>query len=325
MKTETTVLALTLALTACAAPEPIAPIPGIPAAPAALPSLDAVPAAVPAPIQLAQAHPKPGPPDLMYGKPHVGRNPIIQFSDLEPKTYADMQEDLSVMHRILSKARADDPGFSARLESIVWGASEAGPPVRSMYLEGYGAVFLLHVKFPLVGPKSLEPEPKPKDNISEEWERAKAELSSRNTFELNLQRIITRAAGPAADKYDAQKVEELTVTVLEALKNGTHIRHLMPEEAITVAILGPEPAIRVAVENEDESGEVKRRTRVESIGPRGESTMTIRAKKSDIDDFAKGKVDLDAFRKKAKILVYTRPGDPSAAVNVFAAPKPPRQ
>jgi hypothetical protein len=117
------------------------------------------------------------------------------------------------------------------------------------------------------------------------------------------------------------------VSVLESLKNATHIRNLKSDEFVTVAMLGAEgPPQRISVENEDEDGKPKRKTRIETMGaPRGESTMTIRVKKSDIDDFAKNKLNVDAFRKKAKMLVYTRPGDPSARMNVFDAPTPARR
>jgi hypothetical protein len=227
------------------------------------------------------------------------------------------------MYRILSKARKqDESGF--RLESFISGSS--GSSVKSMYLEGYGAVFMLNVRFPLVAPQAAEEQPKPKDATSEEWERAKRELSSRNTFELDLERAWTHAMGPAGEDYDAQKVEDLTVSVLESVKNATHIRNLKADEFVTVAILGAEGAPhRVSVENEDNDGKAKRKTRIEAVAPRGESTMTIRAKKSDIDDFAKGKLNLDAFRKKTKMLVYLRPGDASGKMNVFAAPTPARQ
>jgi hypothetical protein len=229
---------------------------------------------------------------------------------------------LSVMYRILSKARKqDESGF--RLESFLSGS---GSSVKSMYIEGYGAVFMLNVRFPLVAPQAAEQEEKPKDTTSEEWERARRELSSRNTLELDLERAWTHGIGPAGEEYDAQKVEDLTVSVLEALKNATHIRNLKADEFVTVAILGAEGAPqRFSVENEDDDGRSKRKTRIEAMAPRGESTMTIRAKKSDIDDFAKGKTNLDAFRKKTKMLVYTRPGDPSARMNIFAPPKPARQ
>src|SRR5688572_613062 len=178
MKIQHTVLALIVALTACAAPEPNEP-------PRALPELPAIPgqpAVVPARVQLAQAPVPPTSADMLYGRPPKGgRSLIIQSSDPDPKAYANMEEDLSVMYRILSKTRKDENPFGNRLESIVWGASEAGPPVRSMYLEGYGAVFMLHVRFPLVAPNPAEEQAKPKDNTSEEWERAKAELSARSS------------------------------------------------------------------------------------------------------------------------------------------------
>lgn len=321
MKTESTLIALTLALTACAAPEPIQPADAFPAAPA----VDPVPAIPRAPFQLAQAHPVPGSPkaDVFFSRSKGGRSLIIQTSDPDPKTYTNIEEDLNVMYRILSKARKqDDGGF--RLESFLSGSS--GSSVKSMYIEGHGAIFMLNVRFPLVAPQAAEEQPKPKDTTSEEWERAKRELSSRNTLELDLERAWTHAIGPGGEDYDAQKVEDLTVSVLESLKNASHIRNLKSDEFVTVAILGAESAPqRFAVENEDDDGRNKRKTRVEAMAPRGESTMTIRVKKSDVDDFAKGKVEIDAFRKKAKMLVYTRPGDPSARMNVFAAPKPARQ
>ena len=327
MKTESTLIALTLALTACAAPEPIRPPDAAPAPPAfrAERAIAIEPAVPHAPIQLAQAHPVPSSPkaDVFFSRSKGGRSLIIQTSDPDPKTYSNIEEDLNVMYRILSKARKqDDGGF--RLESFISGSS--GSSVKSMYIEGHGAVFMLNVRFPLVAPQTAEEQPKPKDATSEEWERAKRELSSRNTLELDLERAWTHAIGPAGEDYDAQKVEDLTVSVLESLKNATHIRNLKSDEFVTVAILGAEGAPqRFSVENEDDDGRNKRKTRVEAMAPRGESTMTIRVKKSDVDDFAKGKGDLDAFRKKAKMLVYTRPGDPSARMNVFAAPKPARQ
>jgi hypothetical protein len=330
MKTHYAVLVLSLAFTACAAPDAIQPTEAVPVA-SALPAFHVEPAVGLGPraprmsVQLAQA-PVPVPPkgDVFFKGSKGGRSLIIQSSDPDPKTYANIEEDLNVMYRILSKTRKqDDGGF--RLESFIAGSS--GSSVKSMYIEGYGAVFMLNVRFPLVAPQPAEEQPKPKENTSEEWERAKRELSSRNTIELDLERAWTHAMGPAGEEYDAQKVEDLSVSVLESLKNATHIRTLKSDEFVTVAILGAESVPhRISVENEDDDGKPKRKTRIETMGaPRGESTMTIRAKKSDIDEFAKGKLNLDAFRKKAKMLVYTRPGDPSARMNILAVPAPVRQ
>lgn len=323
MKPVYVITCFSLVLTACAAPE----IPELPEVPAALPVFAAPgrPALPAEPIKLAQAPSAPAPKaELFFPRSRGGRTLIIQSSDPDPKTYANLEEDLNVMYRILSKTRRQDEG-SFKLDSFL---SSSSSSVRSMYIEGYGAVFMLGVRFPLVAPQTREEQPKPKDTTSEEWERAKRELYSRNVFEVDVEHIWTKALGPHTEEYDAQKVEDLTTGILEAMKNATHIRNLKPDEYVTVAVLGAEAGqARAVVEKDDrdEDGKVKRRTRVESVSSgRGESTMTIRAKRSDIEDFAKAKLNLEGFRKKAKILVYLRPADPSADMDVFIQPPPRR-
>ena len=109
MKTHYSVLALSLAFTACAGPEPIQPPEAVPVAPA-LPAFHVEPAVGIAPraprvsVQLAQA-PVPVPPqgDVFFSRSKGGRSLIIQSSDPDPKTHANIEEDLNVMYRILSK------------------------------------------------------------------------------------------------------------------------------------------------------------------------------------------------------------------------------
>jgi hypothetical protein len=349
MKTILLSIALISSLIACAAPPPVRPagVPGPAPVPAidpadGLPVLPAVPAA---PVRAALDHVgvalaqiggelKAVAPrtmrggDMFLSSGRGGRTLIIQSSDPDPKAYANLEEDLNVMYQILSKTRKrdDGPGFQTRLEDITLRASGLSS-VKSMYIENYGAIFMLGVRFPLVAPQAKDEQPKPKDTTSEEWNRAKDELYSGNKFEVDLDRIWTKF-GPDAEEYDSQKVEDLTVGILEALKNGTHIRNLKSDEFITVAVLGaPSGAIRSVVEKDDDDGKgkVTRKTRVENVRSGtgvGESTMTIRAKKSDMDDFAKGKLNLDAFRKKAKTLVYLRPLDASGKMSVFAPVSP---
>ena len=321
--TEIITCSLFVGLTACAAPQPVPPPPAFDE-PVALTVLAAPghPEIVSAPavaLKLAQAPGAPHPPrsDIFFSRSRGGRTLIIQSSDPDPKAYANLEEDLSVMYRILSKTRKQDEGMF-KLESFLGGSSGS---VKSMYIEGYGAVFMLGVRFPLVAPQTAEEQPKPKENTSEEWERAKKEVFGRNTFEVDFEGIMGKL-NSQAEEYDAQKVEDLTTGILEGLKNAMHIRNLKSDEFVTVAVLGAEAGqVRAVVEKEEreEDGKGKRKTRIENVGGgRGESTMTIRAKKSDIDDFAKGKLNADAFRKKAKILVYLRPVDAAGRMNVFA-------
>jgi hypothetical protein len=322
MKTKYAVLTLTFALTACAAPEApqappapfgVAPVPAVPGTPAW--PVEFAQAAAHS-IQMAQSHNKN---DVFSSRGRGGRTLIIQTSQADPKAYADLEEDLSVMYRILTKSRnQEDSGL--KLENMF---SSSSSSVRSMYLEGYGAVFMLNVRFPLVAPQGVEEEPKAKDTASEEWRKAKEELYARNTFELDFDKVWGRLSGPA-EEYDAQKVENLTTSVLEGLKHATNIRNLKSDEFVTVAVLGAEARVqRVSVENDDDDGKVRRKARVEALASGlGESTMTIRVKKSDIDDFAKGRLDLDAFKRKAKMLVYVRPADAAGKMSVYPSPTP---
>jgi len=309
---------LLIGLTVGAAPEPV-PVPAAPGHPEILP----VPSTI---LRLAQA---PVPPhsfksDGFYlGK--AARPLIIQSSDPDPKAYANLEEDLSVMYRILSKARGqeDESPFSSRLEEITLRAS-GSVGTRNLYVEGHGAIFMMAVRFPLVAPETEEERPKSKEATSDEWERAKTEISTRNSFEVNLDRIVKISS--AVEPYDSHKVEKLTSSIVESLKNGTHIRNLKADEFVTVVVFGPESVTKrstIEKEEQDEGGKAKRKMRLEEIsGGRSESTMTIHAKKSDIDDFAKGKLNSDAFRKKAKILVYLKPVDAAGKMSVFAPTRP---
>ena len=121
-----------------------------------------------------------------------------------------------------------------------------------------------------------------------------------------------RIAGP--DAYDAKKVEELKKSILEALKQAGNIRALKPDDYLTVVVQGGDgggygPAGFVAVETRTTTssstggGPPKVETFVnrEGGGSHRASTLTVRAKKSDCEDFAKGKLTAEQFAKKAQL------------------------
>src|ERR1051325_11675602 len=77
-----------------------------------------------------------------------GQPLIVRSSDAAAKNLPNLQEDLAIMSRILSKA-AGREGHEAAM-GIVLSALPGSRHPQSIYLEGYGALFLLNVKFPLV-------------------------------------------------------------------------------------------------------------------------------------------------------------------------------
>ncbi len=264
----------------------------------------------------------------------TGRTLIVQTSNPDATAIADAEEDLSVMALILRKATGDVRGDDKRMamgievDSTVFGSSSGA---RNVYVEGYGALFLLGVRFPLIAPPEKAEETKLKEEPGSDWAEAREEYlrGERNSFEVQLERVWAGAGRILGDKlnaeeYDADKVEGLKSGLLEALKNATHIRALKPEEFVTVVIQGAEAmrADKTVGRTRTPGGEANVKVTSSKRGDsrRGETVMTIRVKKSDVDAFAKGNLDAAGFRKKSAIQTYFRRGDASVATSPFLAP-----
>jgi hypothetical protein len=261
----------------------------------------------------------------------TGRTLVVKTSNPDAAAIADAEEDLSVMALILRKATGDARGDDKRMalgieiDSTVFGSSSGA---RNIYVEGYGALFLLGVRFPLIAPPEKAEETAAKDEPGSDWAEAREEYlrGERNTFEVQLERVwagVNQLRGDrlASEEYDADKVEDLKTGLLEALKNATHIRVLKPDEFVTVVIQGAEAA-RVDRTASRAGGNVNVKVTSSKRGgsKTGETVMTIRVKKSDVDAFAKGSLDLAGFKKKSSIQTYFRRGDASVATSPFLAP-----
>jgi hypothetical protein len=249
---------------------------------------------------------------------------IIRSSQMEPKNLANLEEDLSVMARILDKALAekldDDDHRPGRAMGIDVFLTPGAGPIRSLYLEDYGVVFMLNVNFPLLAPPTKPAEEKEKSEADSTWEEAKRELyGQRGGWDAEVGNLLRSGFDPGRGReYDEKKVEDLKQAVLEALKNASNLRNLKADDLITVCVFGsgnvgaerakavtrarPEP--RPAPGLEEERNEVFVWKQHESGGRARGTTMTIRVRKSDVDAFAKGKLSLDDFRKKATIATY---------------------
>jgi hypothetical protein len=237
---------------------------------------------------------------------------IIRSSKLEPKAVANIQEDLTVMSRILNKAVEREVGREGREAAmgIVISSLPGSRRPQSIYLEGYGALFLLNVKFPLVEPPAKDDE--------------KAERTTDTTWEQTRRELYMSGEGPGkprvmawdsaeATEYDADQVEGLTRALLESLKNAANIREVKPGEAVTITVVGTQAPVGARrlkdVTTRSTGGGNMRKLEVFALseGPGGaarESVMTLRAKKADIDAFAKGELNLDQFRQRVNIVAY---------------------
>jgi hypothetical protein len=241
--------------------------------------------------------------------PRAGENPlIIRSSDMNPKDEADLREDLAVMEHILDKALDDLPGGQAHARTAMGIDVFLAPnssAMRSMYLEGYGVLFVLNVGFPVVAPSSAAQEEKPSGDST--WEEARQELYG--------QPMEAQALAVPGEEFSVEKVNRLKETILRALKNATNIRG--PGGNITVCVLGganlvPSTSTRIwrldGVNNAATAGILTG----EAAQVHG-TVLTITVTKADVDAYARGELKLGDFQKRAKIAAYTAPGSGAGA------------
>jgi hypothetical protein len=243
--------------------------------------------------------------DQLFPRPgSAPRRPVIVGRD--PKNASALSEDLTVMTRILEKAagaKADGPPTASGI--ALFSFSQPNSP-RAFYLDGYGAMFVLNVRFPLLAPDKRDDGGQTNDISNSEWEKAKDEVYGRRGA-LDDVRVKTAPS----EEFNAQRVENLKEQIVSDLVNAKNIRNLRPDDYVTVVVLGggprggiPGPGIPArSVRGGTRGGST--RTWTETAGETGaQSTMTLRVKKSDIDALAKSKLNTEDFQKTVSVQVY---------------------
>jgi hypothetical protein len=239
-----------------------------------------------------------------------GKALVIRSSESDPKEQTQLEEDLAVMSRILDKAASERSGgkpYGAMAMGIDVLFTPAASPLRSLYLDGYGALFMLNVGFPLLPPPHAEGQQE-KPEANSDWEDAKQELYG--------PRGGGRAVAAPGEPYDEERVNRLKDGLLESLKNATNIRGLKSDDSITVCVIGRPSSGQPKAGPYVERSTGPRHERVLvgwTAGPPRRTMMTIRVKKSDADTLAKGTMTLEAFRKRAHVVLYA--GSPEAGMS----------
>jgi len=240
-------------------------------------------------------------------------------------------EDMEIMSQILDKALGRrSPGRVARhvtkaVDDVLARAKRnpvfpAGPydQTRGVFLEGYGAMFLTEVDYPLTpGPdKSAQPEQREVEKSI--WEETKRELGFTRKpkptakvvwqGEADIDFIYhpdgTYSSSSRLIRYDAKRVEQLQKTLLETLKHATNIRSLKPEDSVAVVVQGASMAGLVVVDTASPGALVYPSSGAVFDKSGGCTMLTIRVKKSDVDAFARGELPFDEWQKRATIVAY---------------------
>ena len=248
---------------------------------------------------------------------------VIPSEQTSTEDLLTINEDMSVMSRIFQKnlqqARigiASGDRYMYSQYSTLLGSGGGG--IQSIYLEGFGALFLMKVDFPLTPPPGMQ---------DDEKETQKAEQGDPVWRQMKQEMYEPQKAGRrrrtdrAEEKYDAEKVENFKTTLIKALKHAANIRSMKPDESVILTITGKGQAIGTAITSARLTGEnqiiITKRvgdenmitkilpgTSLDDIGLSSPSILLIRTKKSDIDQFAKGALDLNKFRQRVQLLTY---------------------
>lgn len=235
------------------------------------------------------------------------RSLLVRTSNPDPKAQAGLEEDLAIMSHLLVKAMEDVPGVG-QIRPMTMGIELAFPggsaPIRSLYLDDYGAVFFLGVGFPLVAPPETPKPEKPAGDSA--WEDAYQELYGQHQGNL---------AGELAEDYSQEKVDRLKDSLLEALKNASNIRGLKPDEFVTIRVAGGvtdggQAVARKLFKNNAPGGLGGNFELIEQPSLSRRTVLTIRASKSQIDAYAKGRVTAEEFKQHARIAAYADDSSP---------------
>ena len=184
---------------------------------------------------------------------------------------SDWREDLNVMDKLLrdetSRVSGDalPQAMGIRLRTI--GQTEP------MYLEGFGALFSYRVNIPLAGGKGgagggTRPAAPPTA-----WDRARDELSGRRPDGEVPGQWTLRVPGPPPTPFDQAKLDELVNAIVRILPEARNFRHLADDEYVVVTIAGASDAA-------------------------APMRMTFKARKSDIDQAAAGKITPAQFNER---------------------------
>ena len=318
------------------------------------------PLTTPAPKLLAQAA---AADNFSYrvGKPRDSVPPLIlHFSASPDGKTPELEEDLLVMTRLLQKSletglEDNSPAFKAGIPLLVNSSRQS---VRAMYLEGFGALFMAKVGFPVTPPAAVTHK-KSAAATATEWEKAKDEVLNEEASPAGFDAEVATYMD-----YDAAQVENLKKGLLQSLKNAANIRQLKPEEFVSVTVFGapntsvarvvtrvrnaktptaPKPVsgqdagrvpqdvvreVEAAVElAKAQALESSARAIEFSIG-RGTAraggaqgtVLALRVKKGDVDAFARGKLDSAAFEKAVTTHAYAGSGFNATSLNSWAQP-----
>jgi hypothetical protein len=247
---------------------------------------------------------------------------VIPSGQINTEELLKINEDMNIMTKIL-EGNLEQAGINI-LNGIGYTSfmtSSRLKPIQRLYLQGYGALFMANVDFPLSAPPdaNAQKDQTTKDNTDRVWEQTRQQIYQPQTAVIS--RRFNNASPSATEvQYDAQKVEKLKTTLIQSLKHASNIRVLKADESMILSITGSGISTKIIAKIQMDDGKTVVRyeangRQIERLYNTGEwpdlsleqtapTVLVIRAKKADIDAFAKNELNVEQFRQLVQIISY---------------------
>jgi hypothetical protein len=241
---------------------------------------------------------------------------MIRFSEADATARVGLEEDLFVMARVISRtlerAEGDKVKYKLGVPMLLTGS---GRSVRPLYIEGLGPLFMIKVSFPLLPPPKPEEKSSRKRATDTEWDEA-----HRDVFAETEEWVDEPERN---SNYSEERVGLLKRELIGALKSAANMRGLEPDEFLNIAVFGHAPPVRIKAVSYGTTGEMgaglpAARVVFDKSGAANAakgSVLTLRARKDDIDAFAAGKLDVEAFNGKVTTAIYSGSGIGITSIN----------
>ena len=189
---------------------------------------------------------------------------VIPGSGERKAPISQTRAELAIMSWLLTKAANPEsnarPNFRFDFGGVSFGEHRE---LDALYLDGYGAVFLIDVDFPLMAPPKLASTAGKETNATDAaWEAARREVTGVHGGGdpgRSGVRTFTRSAGgggmsgfgmfgggsavgggvPAEVEYQADRVKQLTDRLIGALRHASNIKSMLPTDKLVVHVHGP--------------------------------------------------------------------------------------
>jgi hypothetical protein len=250
---------------------------------------------------------------------------VIPTRQVDAPAFAETKEDMRIMLQILREKISEPRTILGVLYDFGDFFGPGGRQPEALYLQGYGAVFVLEVSFPLspgATSRSVDAN-EPQQRLDPVWQRAQRQL-----YAPPGGRVTPAQADPAS-------FEQFKDDMVKTLKHATNIRHLGPEESVILTVVGqmqdPAGALNrmsggpysggfvsgggfsahssggtIIYSDSSSYGRVggsvsRRRMPAAAATP---TVLTIQATKANIDAFAQGDLDFEQFNARIKTFSY---------------------